>query len=199
METKSRVSSSQLVPHSEVLQNMSIKLKNAWLAVAAAAVTLTPAIASAEVKIAFVNTAKLLEESPQARTAQQALETEFLPRQRELADQQKVLQDKEEKLKRDAAVMSEADRSKAERELRDGQRDLARRFNELQEDANLRRNEEFGKVQRTLLQEVQTYARANSFDLIVSDGVLFAAPSVDVTAQVIAALRAKAPAAPAKN
>ena len=76
---------------------------------------------------------------------------------------------------------------------------LLERFNELQEDANLRRNEEFGKVQRTLLQEVQTYARANSFDLIVSDGVLFAAPSVDVTAQVIAALRAKAPAAPAKN
>lgn len=176
---------------------MSSTIKNAWLAVAAASVALTPAIASAEVKIAFVNTARLLEESPQARAAQQALESEFLPRQRELADQQKVLQDKEEKLKRDAAVMSEADRSKAERELREGQRDLARRFNELQEDANLRRNEEFGKVQRSLLQEVQTYARANGYDLIVSDGVLFASPAVDVTAQVVTALKAKAPAAPA--
>jgi outer membrane protein len=199
MATKPRVSSSQLVQHSEVLQKMSIKFKNAWLAVAVAAVALTPAIASAEVKIGFVNTAKLLEESPQARAAQQALETEFMPRQRELADQQKSLQDKEDKLKRDSAVMSEADRGKAERELRDGQRELSRRFNELQEDANLRRNEEFGKVQRALLQEVQTYARANSYDLIVSDGVLFAAPSVDVTAQVISALKAKAPAAPAKN
>ena len=178
---------------------MPSMIKNAWLAVAAATVALTPAIASAEVKIAVVNTARLLEESPQARAAQQALETEFLPRQRELADQQKVLQDKEEKLKRDAAVMSEADRAKAERELRDGQRDLARRFNELQEDANLRRNEEFGKVQRSLLQEVQTYARANGYDLVVSDGVLFASPAVDVTAQVVTALKAKAPAAPAKN
>jgi outer membrane protein len=173
--------------------------KTAWIAAAAAAIALSPAVASAEAKIGFVNTARLLEESPQARAAQQSLENEFLPRQRELADQQKALQDKEEKLKRDSAVMSEADRSKAERELRDGQRDLARRFNELQEDANLRRNEEFGKVQRSLLQEVQTYARANGYDLIVSDGVLFASPALDVTAQVVAALKARAPAAPAKN
>ena len=178
---------------------MSSMTKTGWIAAAAATIALSPAIAAAEAKIGFVNTARLLEESPQARAAQQALETEFLPRQRELADQQKVLQDKEDKLKRDAAVMSEADRAKAERELRDGQRDLARRFNELQEDANLRRNEEFGKVQRSLLQEVQAYARANGFDLIVSDGVLFASPAVDVTAQVVTALKAKAPAAPAKN
>lgn len=163
---------------------------------AVAALALSPAVALAQPKIGFVNTARLLEESPQARAAQTALEGEFLPRQRELAAQQKTLQDKEEKLKRDAAVMSEADRAKAERELRDGQRDLARRFNELQEDANLRRNEEFGKVQRSLLQEVQTYARANGFDLVVSDGVLFASPAVDITQQVVAALKAKGPAAP---
>ena len=173
---------------------MSTMIRQFLLATAVAAVALAPAAASAQqVKIAFVNTAKLLEESPQAKVAQQSLESEFLPRQRDLAGQQKVLQDKEEKLKRDAAVMSEADRAKAERELRDGQRDLARRFNELQEDANLRRNEEFSKVQRALLQEVQTYAKANGFDLIVSDGVLYAGASVDVTAQVVAAIKAKAP------
>lgn len=171
--------------------------KSSLVALAAlAAVALAPAAALAQQpKIGFVNTARLLEESPQARAAQTALEGEFLPRQRELATQQKALQDKEEKLKRDSAVMSEADRAKAERELRDGQRDLARRFNELQEDANLRRNEEFGKVQRSLLQEVQTYARANGYDLVVSDGVLFASPAMDITAQVVAALKAKGPAA----
>ena len=175
-------------------------IKHPLIALAAvAAVALTPgmAFAQAQTKIGFVNTARLLEESPQARAAQTALEGEFLPRQRELAAQQKTLADKEEKLKRDAAVMSEADRSRSERELRDGQRDLARRFNELQEDANLRRNEEFGKVQRSLLQEVQTYARANGYDLVVSDGVLFASPAVDITAQVVTALKSKSPAAPA--
>ena len=153
-----------------------------------------PATAQAEIKIGYVNTGRLLEESPQARAAQQALEGEFMPRQRELASQQKALQEKADKLKREAAVMSEADRTKAEREVREGEVNLSRRFNELQEDANLRRNEVFGKVQRALLQEVQTYARANGYQLIISDGVLFAAEAVDITPQVIAAVKAKAPA-----
>jgi outer membrane protein len=90
--------------------------------------------------------------------------------------------------------MSEVDRTKAEREIRDGETNLSRRFSELQEDANLRRNEEFGKVQRALLQEVQAYARANGYQLVVSDGVLFAAEAVDITPQMIAAVKAKAPA-----
>lgn len=159
-----------------------------------AALIAAPVIADAEIKIGYVNTGKLLEESPQARVAQQALEGEFLPRQRDLASQQKALQEKTDKLKREAAVMSEPDRTKAERDIRDGETSLSRRFSELQEDANLRRNEEFGKVQRALLQEVQAYARANGFQLIISDGVLFAAEAVDITPQVIAAVKAKAPA-----
>ncbi len=159
-----------------------------------AALVAAPAVANAEIKLGYVNTGRLLEESPQARAAQQALEGEFLPRQRELASQQKALQEKADKLKRDAAVMSEAERTKAEREVRDGETNLSRRFNELQEDANLRRNEEFGKVQRALLQEVQAYARANGYQLIISDGVLFAAEAVDITPQMIAAVKAKAPA-----
>ena len=153
-----------------------------------------PLAASAEIKIGYVNTGKLVEESPQARAAQRALEGEFLPRQRDLAAQQKTLQEKADKLKREAAVMSESDRTKAERDLREGETSLQRRFNELQEDANLRRNEEFGKVQRALLQEVQAYARANGYQLIMSDGVLFAADVVDITPQVIAAVKAKTPA-----
>ena len=160
----------------------------------AVAFVAVPAAAHAEIKIGYVNTGRLLEESPQAHAAQQALEGEFMPRQRDLASQQKALQEKSEKLKREAAVMSEADRTKAEREVHEGEISLQRRFNELQEDANLRRNEEFGKVQRALLQEVQTYARANGYQLIISDGVLFAADAVDITPQMIAAVKAKAPA-----
>ena len=162
-----------------------------------AALAAAPLASAVDLKIGYVNTGRLLEESPQARVAQQALEGEFMPRQRDLAGQQKALQEKSDKLKRDAAVMSEADRAKSEREVRDGERELSRRFNELQEDANLRRNEEFGKVQRALLQEVQAYARANGFQLVVSDGVLFATEAVDITPQVVAAIKAKAPSPPA--
>lgn len=162
----------------------------AVLALAAAA----PAGAQS-LKIGFVNFGRLLEESPQAKAAQAALESEFLPRQRDVAAQRKTLQEKVEKLQKEAAVMSEADRLRAEREARDLEVNVNRRFNELQEDLNLRRNEEVGRMQRSLLQEVQAFARANGYQLVVSEGVLFAAEGVDITPQVVAAIKAKAPAA----
>jgi len=160
-----------------------------------AALMAAPAAEAQALKIGFVNFGRLLEESPQAKSAQQALEGEFLPRQRDVAAQQKSLQEKREKLTKEAAVMSEADRVRTEREVRDLELNVQRRYNELQEDLNLRRNEEVGKMQRALLQEVQAYARANGFQLIVSEGVLFAAEGVDITPQVVAAIKAKAPAA----
>lgn len=159
-----------------------------------AALAASPALHAAELKIGYINFGRLLEESPQARAAQQSLEGEFLPRQREVAAQQKSLEEKRDRIKREAAVMSEADRIKAEREVRDLELNVTRRFNELQEDLNLRRNEEVGRMQRALLQEVQSYARANGYQLVVSEGVLFAAEALDITPQVVAALKAKAPA-----
>ncbi|HVF17376.1 MAG TPA: OmpH family outer membrane protein, partial [Steroidobacteraceae bacterium] len=53
-------------------------------------------------------------------------------------------------------------------------------------------NEELGKLQRSLLQEVQTYARAQNYDLVVGEGVLYRNESIDITAQILAALQARA-------
>jgi outer membrane protein len=165
-------------------------------ALVAVLATATVAVAEAQaLKIGFVNFGRLLEESPQAKAAQAALEGEFLPRQRDVAAQRKALQEKVDKLQKEAAVMSEADRLRNEREVRDLELNVNRRFNELQEDLNLRRNEEVGRMQRALLQEVQAYARANGYQLVVSDGVLFAAERIDITPQLVTALKAKAPAA----
>jgi outer membrane protein len=147
--------------------------------------------AHAELKIAVVNVPRLLEEAPQAKSAMQALQDEFAPRQRSIVAEQKDLKAKEEKLQRDGAVMAENERRNAEKDLRDGQREMARKQNEYVEDLNLRRNEELGKLQRSLLQEVQTFARGSNYDLVVGDGVLYVNESLDITAQVLSALQAR--------
>ncbi len=182
------------------MTNMTRHILSCALFVSAALIA-APAVQAADLKIGFVNFGRLLEESPQAKAAQQALEGEFLPRQREVAAQQKSLEEKRDKLKKEAAVMSETDRVRTEREVRDLELNVTRRFNELQEDLNMRRNEEVGRMQRALLQEVQAYARTNGYQLVVSEGVLFAAEGVDITPQVVAAIKAKspAPAAPPKT
>jgi outer membrane protein len=153
--------------------------------------------AQAQLKIGVVSVPQLIEESPQAKGAMQALQDEFMPRRREIENQQKELKAREDKLTRDSAVMSEGERSKAEKDLRDGQRDMQRRQNEYVEDLNVRRNEELGKLQRTLLQEVQTYAKAQGFDLVVGDGVLYAKDNLNITPAVLSNLQAHSKSAPA--
>jgi outer membrane protein len=161
--------------------------------------------ASAEIKMGVVNFQKLLEEAPQTKTAMQALENEFAPRRRELLTMQNDLKARDEKLQKEGAVMSEADRAKAEKTLRDQQREFSRKAGEFQDDASTRRNEEIGKVQRYLVQEIQGYASAQGFDLVLGDGVFFAKGPLDITANVLAVLNTKpatlpatTPAAPAK-
>jgi outer membrane protein len=162
------------------------------LALVASAAVLAPVAESlAQTKIAVVNVRRLLEEAPQAKQAMQILQNEFAAREKEIVQIQTSLKGKDEKFQRDGATMTETDRRNAERDLRDSQRDLQRKQQEFAEDYNLRRNEEIGKVQRSLLQEVQTYAKTNNFDLVVGDGVLYASESIDITPQVLSALQAR--------
>ena len=158
---------------------------------------LTAQQASAEVKMGVVNFQKLLEEAPQTKTAMAALENEFAPRRRELLTMQNDLKAKDEKLQKEGAVMAEADRAKAEKTLRDQQREFSRKAGEFQDDASTRRNEEIGKVQRYLVQEIQGYASAQGFDLVLGDGVFFAKAPLDITANVLAVLATKPASLPA--
>jgi outer membrane protein len=153
--------------------------------------------ASAEIKMGYVNFQKLLEDAPQTKTAMQGLENEFAPRRRELLTMQNDLKAREEKLQKEGAVMSEADRTKAEKTFRDQQREFSRKAGEFQDDASTRRNEEIGKVQRYLVTEIQGYATAQGFDLVLGDGVFYAKGPLDITANVLAVLAAKPPGLPA--
>src|SRR5450631_4760052 len=153
--------------------------------------------ASAEIKMGVVNFQKLLEEAPQTKTAMQALENEFAPRRRELLTLQNDLKARDEKLQKEGAVMAEADRAKAEKTLRDQQREFSRKAGEFQDDASTRRNEEIGKVQRYLVTEIQGYATAQGYDLVLGDGVFYAKGPLDITANVLAVLATKPASLPA--
>jgi len=155
---------------------------------------LSAAPAWAELKIGVVDYSKLVEEAPQAKLALEKIRNEFGPRQRELQSQQQSLKTKEDRLQKDGATMTEEQRSQAEKELRDSYRDLQRKQSEAQDDFNARRNEEMSRLQRALIEQVRRYAKAQNFDLVVADGVIYATPTLDITPQILTALKS-APAA----
>lgn len=149
--------------------------------------------AMAELKIGVVDYARLLEQSPQAKALQDSLKNEFGPRYQQLLTQDQQLKARADKLQKDAATMSQEQRDKEEKSLRDAARDLERKKNEWQDDSNTRRNEEMNKLQRSLIGEVRDYAKAQNFDIVIAEGVIYATPTVDITPAVLQALQSRAP------
>lgn len=142
-------------------------------------------------KIGFVNVQRLLIESPQAEAANKALNNEFAPRQRDLVAKQKAFKDRADKFQKDGAVMGEDERRNTENDLRRDERELSRQVDELREDLNNRKNEELGKLRIDVLREIEGFAKQGGYDLIISDA-LYVTPSLDVTSQVLQALKSRA-------
>lgn len=158
---------------------------------------LSSAAEAAELKLGFVNAAKVLEEAPQAKDARERLEREFAPRDKELVSAQQDLKKMEDKLARDGAVMSESEQRKVEREILNAKREIKRSQDEFREDFNIRRNEEFGKLQRRVYEAIVSLAKQDNFDVIFGDGVIFASERVDVTDKILERLKSEAKSAPA--
>jgi outer membrane protein len=178
--------------------NRLISSKMAIWAIAAGATLVALPVFAAEPKIGVVDATRLLEESPQGKAMGEAMRAEFAPRQRTLQAQEQALKAKQEKLQKDGATMTEDQRARTEKELRDGTRDLQRATGEFQDDVSARRNEELSRLQRTIIEEVRTYAKAQNYDLVISDGVIYSTQPFDITPGVLAALQAHGGAAGAK-
>ncbi len=138
----------------------------------------------ADLKIGFVNIPAVLEKAPQAEKAKKRLEMEFSPRDKQLLAQQKEIQSKEERMTRDGTVMSESERNNLEKEILNKKRDAKRSQQEFSEDFNARRNEELGKLQSRIVEAIRLIAKDQNFDLLLTDGVIYASEQIDVTAQV---------------
>ncbi len=146
--------------------------------------------AAAEVKVGFVDVRKVMELAPQSEEARNSIEKEFAPRDRELLQQQKEVRTLEDRLVKNAAVLSEVERQRKETDIRASKRELRRAQDEFREDLNLRRSQELSKIQQTAREVIQKFAKAEKYDLIVSEGVIFAGKRVDITDKILERLRA---------
>jgi len=141
-------------------------------------------VSYADLKIGFVNIPAVLEKAPQAEKAKKRLEQEFSPRDKQLVAQQKEIQNMDERMAKDAAVMGESARVNLEKDILNKKRDAKRAQQEFSEDFNARRNEELGKLQRRIVEEIREIAKDQNFDLLLTDGVIYASEKIDVTSQV---------------
>ena len=139
-------------------------------------------------QIGFVDIPYLIDKAPQAVEAEQRLETEFAPRQTELERQRTQLNLLSNELLDAGSDMSESERSQLDIQARSLERRIKRSEQDFREELNIQKNNEFKRVRVLVLEAIARFGKQNDYDLIVSDGVLFAAKRIDVTERILEGL-----------
>ena len=153
----------------------------------AAVCLLAAAPASAELKIGFVNSQRILNEAPQAAKAKKEIEKEFAKRDQDLQKLAKQLQTMQENMQKNSVTMSDSERLDKERQLNELNRDFQRKQREFREDLNLRQNEEMAAIFDKVNKVIKNIAVTEKYDLILQEAV-YASPRIDLTDRVIKAL-----------
>jgi outer membrane protein len=150
---------------------------------------LLPNLAAAQsvdgLKIGVVNIARLLQESPQAQEAREALEDEFAPRRREIVAMHTALEARSASMQKDLEVMGAEERENAQRDLRNEERAIVRAQSEFREDLDLRNNEAVGAIQQDVVREIQAYGDSAGFDLVLAEGIVYASGRIDITQPIL--------------
>lgn len=139
-------------------------------------------------RIGFVDIPYLIAKAPQALEAEQRLETEFAPRQEELQEQRDQLAELTAKLNDNTLELPEVDQVRLDRETRGLERRIKRSEQDFREELNIQKNNEFKQVRILVLEAIASFGKTHKYDLIVSDGVLFAAKRIDVTERILETL-----------
>jgi len=139
-------------------------------------------------RIGFVDIPYLIDRAPQALEAEQRLETEFGPRQAELERQRAELAVLAARLADSGISMDDVERVRLDRETRGLERRIQRDEQDFREELNIQKNNEFKKVRIQVLEAIARFGKQQAYDLIVSDGVLYADNNIDVTERILDAL-----------
>jgi len=166
-------------------------LKFKFKSLAFATLFLASLSAYADLKVGFVQVDKILQEAPQTIESNKKLEKEFSARTEKLKADVKALKDKEATFSKDALTMKDSERDTKEKALSQMRVDVQRKERELREDINIRRNEELGGLQEQINKAVTSVAKAESFDLVLYNGVAYASEKIDITDKILKSLGKK--------
>ncbi len=167
---------------------MAMRKLLATMIVFVAAAFAVPAASAAALKIGFVNVQQIMATAPQAEAARAQLKKEFGNREKALTAQRDAIQKQEADLKRNAAVMASDKKSAAETALRDKMSSFNRDMTAFRDDFNMKRNELLQGLQKKIFDAIVKVAKDGNYDLVLSNGVVYASNQVNLTKQVLAEL-----------
>ncbi|HEY0954232.1 MAG TPA: OmpH family outer membrane protein [Roseateles sp.] len=166
-------------------------MKRAIAIIALGLQAVLPQASAQPLKIGLVDVQQVLQESAPSKAAGARLAREFDGRSRELVRLEARLREDSDKLDKEAAAISETERSRRTRELTSQRRELERKAREFQEDAERRQQEEQRLVRDRFEKAVKKIFDAGKFDLILQDNSQLHSPAIDITKRVLDTMAAQ--------
>jgi len=152
--------------------------------------------ASAQIKLAVINTQKALLETDELKKAQLAMEAKFKPRQDQMIKLQKELEDIQAQL--NSGKLNELGTQELNAEGQRKQRELQRDQQDLQEDVERERTEIIQRAGIRMQEVVKKVADEKGLDIVVdSASTVFFKSSFEITADATAAYNKTYPVTPA--
>ena len=96
----------------------------------------------------------------------------------------------EDRLVKNGAIMSATERERQSADIRKLRREVRTNQGEFREDLNLARSREMTKLQRRVVQVIKDMAKAEKYDLMIGEGVIYAGDKVNITDKILAKLKA---------
>lgn len=150
---------------------------------------LTSAAVQAQSKIATIRAAELVQSSPQFKSGQSQMKSEFDKRKSDLETEAKKLGEDLQKFKREQDVMSADARSKLEKDLNTRRIDFDYKQRQFGEDFQKRDRELSESMMAKIKDVVVIVAKEKGVDVVVQDPV-YVGPGIDITEDVLKKLQA---------
>ena len=146
--------------------------------------------AQAEMKIAVIKSARLLQESPQYKRAQQQMQADFADRAKALETEAKKLGEDIDEFKRNQDVMSLSERNRMEKDINNRRVDFNYTERKFREDLQAREKELANTLMNQISSVIKDVASSGGYDLVLQDPV-YASDAVDITDAILTRLESQ--------
>lgn len=149
-----------------------------------------PTAEATQGRVGILNFRQAIVNTAEGKQAQAELQSQFTPRQTELENLRKQIEDLQKRLRDGDRTLSDEEKARTARQIDQWTRLGQRKQEDLQEDLNAAQDEVLQRIGAKMLEVVDRYARENGYTLVIdvstqASPVLFAAPSVNITQDII--------------
>jgi outer membrane protein len=144
----------------------------------------------APTRIAVINIQTAIAATGEGKQTAQELQTKFAPRQDEINNMSKQMQDIEQRLQDGQNTLSDDEKSRLELQYQELSRNVQREQQEFQQDLQDARTDAVDTIGQKMMPLINRYANDNGYSVVLdtsaqSSPVLFASNSVDITAAIV--------------